>query len=61
MLTSPNFKLMFSFSMVTNIAITTLEFVNKVGIKIYENGVLEFRKATLSIFGLKTNFYVAFW
>ena len=52
---------MFSFSMVSNIAITTLGFVNKVGIKIYENGVLEFRKATLSIFGLKTNFYVAFW
>ena len=50
MLNSHNFKLMFSFAMVSNIAITTLKFVNKVEIKIYENGFLKFRKATLKNF-----------
>ena len=61
MLTSPNFKMTFSFAIVSNIAITTLKFVNKVGAKIQENGVLEFKQATLSIFGLKDNFYIALW
>ena len=34
MLTSPNFKMTFGFAIVSNIAITTLKFVNKVGAKI---------------------------
>ena len=59
MLTNSNFKMTLSFTMVSNIAITTLKFVNRVGAKIQENGVLEFKQATLSIFGLKDNFYIA--
>ena len=61
MLTNSNFKMTLSFTMVSNIAITTLKFVNKVGAKIQENGLLEFKQATLSIFGLKDNFYIALW
>ena len=33
MLTSPNFKMTFSFAVISNIAITTLKFINKVGAK----------------------------
>ena len=51
----------FSFAMVSNIVITTLKFVNKVGVKIKGNGVIEFKQATQSIFGLKNNFYIALW
>ena len=61
MLTSPNVKMNFSFAIENNIAITTHKFVNKVGAKIQGNGVLEFQKATQSIFGLKNNFYIALW
>ena len=49
MLTSPNFKMTFSFATVSNIAITTLKFINKVGAKMAGNGVLKFKKATQSI------------
>ena len=61
MLACPNFKMMFNFAIVSNITITTLKFVNKVGMKIYRNGVFEFKKATNLIFGLKNNFYIALW
>ena len=33
MLTSPNVKMTFSFTIISNIAITTLKFINKVGAK----------------------------
>ena len=33
-LTGQNFKMMFSFAIISNIAVTTLKFVNKVGAKI---------------------------
>ena len=56
MLTSFNFKMMFTFAIVSNISITTLKFVNKMGAKIYGNGVLEFKQTTQSIFKLKTTF-----
>ena len=49
MLTSPNFKMTFSFATISNIAITTLKFINKVGAKMSGNGVLKFKKATQSI------------
>ena len=58
MLISPNFKMTFSFAILSNIAITTLKFKNKVGTKMQENGVLKFKKATRSIFGLKNKFYI---
>ena len=61
MLTSPNFKMTFSFAIVSNIAITTLKFINKVGAKNVREWVLKFKKATQSIFGLKNNFYIALW
>ena len=51
----------FSFAIVSNIAITTLKFVNKVGTKIQGNGVLEFEKSTQSVLGLKNNFNIALW
>ena len=57
MLTNPNFMMTFSFTIVSNIAITTLKFVNKVGVKMKGNGVLEFKQSTQSIFRLKNNFY----
>ena len=41
--------------------IAALKFVNKVGTKIYVNGVLEFKQAARLIFGLKNNFYFAVW
>ena len=59
--TSPNFKMTFSFAIVSNIAITTQKFINKVGAKMQGNGVLKFKKAAQSIFGLKNNFYIALW
>ena len=49
MLTSPNFKMTFSFAIVSIIAITILKFINKVGAKMPGNGVLKFKKATQSI------------
>ena len=61
MLTSPNFKMTFSFTIVSNIAINTLKFASKVWAKIYGNGHLEFKKATQSIFGLQNNFHIALW
>ena len=65
MLTSPTFmtfmKLTFIFAIVSNIAITTLKFVNKMGAKLKGNGVLEFKKATQSIFRLENIFYIALW
>ena len=59
MLTSPTFEMTFIFAIVSNIAITTLKFVNKMGAKLKGNGVLEFKKATQSIFGLENIFYIA--
>ena len=53
MLNSPNFKMTFNFAIANNIAITTLKFTNKVGANMWGNGVLKFKKATQSIFGLK--------
>ena len=53
MLTSPNFRMTFNFAIVNDIAITTLKYTNKVGAKMWGNGVLNFKKATQSIFGLK--------
>ena len=51
----------FGFAIVSNIAITTLKFVNKVEAKIKGNGVLEFKQATQSIFVLKNIFYIVLW
>ena len=61
MLTSSNFKMTCNFAIVSNIAITTLKFVNKVGAKLLGNGVFEFKQDTQSIFGLKNNFYITLW
>ena len=61
MLTSSNFEMTLSFVIVSNIAITALKFVNMVGAKIQGNGVLKFKKATQSIFGLENNFQIALW
>ena len=61
MLSSSNFKMTYRFATVRNIAITTLKFVNKVRANISGNGVLELKKASQSIFGLKHNFYIALW
>ena len=55
MLTSSNFKMTFSFATVSNAAITTLKFINKVRAEIQGNGVLEFKQVTQTIFGLKKN------
>ena len=60
MLTSSNFKMKFSF-VIVSIPVTTLKFINKVAVKIEGNGILEFEQATQSIFGLKSNFYIALW
>ena len=46
-----------SFAIVSNIAINTLKFKSKVGAKMQGNGILKFKKATQSIFGLKNNLY----
>ena len=53
----------FSFVIVRNIAITTLKFVNKVGAKIWDNVVLEFKQGTEKRFldWKKKNFYIVFW
>ena len=51
----------FIFAIVSNIAITTLKFVNNMGTKIKGNGVLEFKQTTQSIFGLENNFNIALW
>ena len=56
-----NYKMTFSFTIVSTIVMTTLKFVNRVRAKILGNGVLEFKNGALSIFGLKYNFYVALW
>ena len=40
MLTGSNFKMTFTFAIVSDITITTLKFVNKMGVKIKGNGVL---------------------
>ena len=48
----------FSLAIKSNIAITTLKFVSKVGAKIKGNGVLEFKQAIQSIFRLKNTFYI---
>ena len=61
MLTSPNFKMTFSFAIVSNIAITTRKFINEVGGKMEGNVVFKSKRATQSIFGLKNNFYIALW
>ena len=61
MLTSPSFKMTFSFAIVSNISITALKFVNKVGVKIWGDGVPEFKKSTQSIVALKNNFDIALW
>ena len=45
--------------MVSNIAITTRKFVNKVGTKMKGNKVFKFKQITQSIFILKYNFYIA--
>ena len=60
-LISFNFKMTFSFVIVSNIAITTQKFENKVEAKIYGNGFLEFKQATQSIFGLKNSFDIEWW
>ena len=61
MLASPNSNMTFSFTKVSNIVITTLKSLNRMGAKVKRNEVLEFKKATQSIFGLKNNFYIALW
>ena len=61
MLASPNSNMTFSFTKVSIIVITTLKSLNRMGAKVKGNEVLEFKKATQSIFGLKNNFYIALW
>ena len=55
-----NADIYISFVIVSNIAITTLKFVNKDGVKIQGNGFLEFKQITQPFFGLKNNFHIAF-
>ena len=54
-------KMTFSFAIVSNIANTTVEFVNNLGAKIQGNGALEFKQATQSVCRLESNCIIAFW
>ena len=49
MLTSSNFGMTFSLAKISNIAITTLKFLHKMGAKTQGNGVLEFKKLLIQL------------
>ena len=48
----------FSFTIISNVAITTQKFVNNMGTKFFGNAVFKSKKVTQTIFRLENNFNV---
>ena len=48
----------FSFTIISNVAITTQTFVNNMGTKLFGNAAFKSKKVTQTIFRLENNFNV---
>ena len=56
MLSGPHIKMASSFTILSNVAITTQKFVNNMGTKFFGNAVFKSKKVTQTIFRLENNF-----
>ena len=56
MFSGPHIKMAFSFTIISNVAITTQKFVNNMGTKFFGNAVFKSKKVTQTIFRLGNNF-----
>ena len=58
MFSGPYIKMTFNFTIISNVAITTQKFVNKMGTKFLENATLKSKKVTQTILRLENNFNI---
>ena len=58
MFSGPHIKITFSFTIISNVAVTTQKFVDNMGTKLFGNAVFKLKKVTQTIFRLENNFNV---